>query len=184
MSRCSNVTEWSHYTGHLAAAKATDKALPHAPSYHELSLEVIRCLSSDKPGSRPSSRSVADLPPGTASKVSPSTKTYGQQYGTEVDAQLHNSSAGAAHGGSKSSITHNGKTGAVLDAPQNSQPSPIIPYKRQTTFRFEDVKEEFTDSLSTQKSEVLSEATFTKRIMQQMSFTGNHEEGSRLFLEV
>ena len=61
----------------------------------------------------------------------------------------------------------------------------LTPRKWQTTFRLEDVQEQIAGVAGTAPPAVLQrEATFTKNIMQQMSYNGSHEDQNHLFLEV
>lgn len=56
--------------------------------------------------------------------------------------------------------------------------------KRQTTFGFDDVGEHLGPASTDQAAVLHSEGSFTQHIMQQMSYTGCHEDRDHLFLEV
>lgn len=65
-------------------------------------------------------------------------------------------------------------------AQSDAQPT----YKRQTTFGFDGVEEQLGAASTSQAVILHSEGSFTKQIMQQMSYTGSHEDHNHLFLEV
>ena len=162
------------------------RASPPPPSYHKLSLDVIRSLTGERLNTRPGSRSAADARgplSGSKGKGSPSQKLNGQQKAVSAHSVPQHSSAGVAVA-SKGSVVGMGKTGAAGKAVPTVQQSDLTPRKKQTTFKFEDVKEHITDTSALGNNWLLSEATFTQRIMQQMSYTGSHESDGRLFLEV
>ena len=55
---------------------------------------------------------------------------------------------------------------------------------RQTTFSFDDVPERSASPVPVKNNQLSSHATLTQNVMQQMSYTGSHEVGNRLCLEV
>ncbi len=185
------------------AGSTTDQSLP--PSYHKLSSDVIKNLSGEKPFSRSASRSAAgskgnplgsmDKRPslqgskGTLSSSkgqgSPLQRGDGQQKTTAPLSASKTSSAGAAVT-SKGSVEEKGKshTAAAAAVGGSLQQSGLSPRKRQTTFSFEDVKDHIPEAAPVSNKGLVSEATLTQSILQQMSYTGSHEARGHLFLEV
>lgn len=73
---------------------------------------------------------------------------------------------------------------AAVEADDDAQPAQLTPRKRQTTFKFEDVKEELMEAGPTQAGVLHSKDSLTHNIMQQLSYTGSYVDQSHLFLEV
>ena len=182
----------------MAAGGHRSKAPPPPPNYHKLSLEVIKSHTADKPASRPGSRCAADSRDSLSGSKG---KHNGQQRGAAGPSGPQNSSADAATankgstasqncsadaaGASKSIVAGGTKSGSAGEAGHsNVQQSFLSPNKRQATFKFEQVKELINEPEAISSNWLLSEATLTQRILQQMSYTGSHEAGGRLFLEV
>lgn len=63
-------------------------------------------------------------------------------------------------------------------------PAQSTPGRQQTTFSFADVEEDLMEAGSGQAAVLHSEGSFTHKIMQQMIYTGSHEDQNHLFLEV
>ncbi|DBB02475.1 TPA: Rap guanine nucleotide exchange factor-like 1, variant 2 [Trebouxia sp. C0006] len=185
-----------------AAGSATDTSLP--PSYHKLSLDVIKSLTGERSFGRSASRSGAGSkgnasgsmgtrPSLQGSKGARSTtkgqgsllqRGDGQQKSTAALSAPKTSSADAAVI-SKGSVKEKGKSHTASAAVGGGlQQSRLSPRKRQTTFSFEDVKEHVPEAAAVSNKGLLSEATLTQNILQQMSYTGSHEARGHLFLEV
>lgn len=73
---------------------------------------------------------------------------------------------------------------AAIEAHADAQAAQLTPRKRQTTFKFEDVKEELMEASLTRAVVLQSKDSLTHNIMQQMSYTGSYVDQSHLFLEV
>ena len=186
----------------FTTGSATDTSLP--PSYHKLSLDVIKSLTGERSFGRSASRSGAGSKGnpsgsmGTGSPLqgsqgnlsrskgqgSPLQRGDGQQKTTAALSAPKTSSADAAVI-SKGSVKEKGKSHAAAAAVGGSlQQSGLSPRKRQTTFSFEDVKDHIPEAAAVSNKGLVSEATLTKSILQQMSYTGSHEARGHLFLEV
>jgi len=108
----------------------------------------------------------------------------GQQKTTATLSATKTSSADAAVI-SKGSVNEKGKLYTAAAAVGGSlQQTVLSPCKRQTTFSFEDVKDHIPEAAAVSNKGLVSEATLTQSILQQMSYTGSHEARGHLFLEV
>lgn len=167
----------------FCAGSPKGKAPPPPPSYHKLSLDVIKSLTGDRANSKADNRAAATGGsfPGSKSKSSPSQKINGQH---KVKSAYSSPNSADAAIISKSIADGLGRRGVVDKAVDTAQPTSLTPRKRQTTFKFEDVKEHVSSPNAVSNNWLMSEATFTQRIMQQMSYTGSHQDQDHLFLEV
>ena len=135
-------------------------------------------------GTRPSLQGSKGALSTTKGQGSPLQRGDGQQKSTAALSAPKTSSADAAVI-SKGSVKEKGKSHTAAAAVGGGlQQSRLSPRKRQTTFSFEDVKEHVPEAAAVSNKGLLSEATLTQNILQQMSYTGSHEARGHLFLEV
>ena len=193
----------------FTTGSTTDKSLP--PSYHKLSLHVIKSLTGKRSFGRSASRSAAgskgnasgSMGPGptiqgskgtlssskgtlssSKGQGSPLQRVDGQQKTTATLSPPKTSSADAAVV-SKGNVKEKGKPHTAAAAVGGGlQQSGLSPRKRQTTFSFDNVKEHIPEPAAVSNKGLLSEATLTQNILQQMSYTGSHEARGHFFLEV
>ncbi len=193
----------------FTTGSTTDKSLP--PSYHKLSLDVIKSLTGERSFGRSASRSGA----GSKGNPSGSMGTGSSLQGSKgaLSSSKGNLSSSKGQGSPLQRGDGQQKTTATLSAPKTSsadaaviskgnvkekrkphtaaaavggslQQSGLSPRKRQTTFSFEDVKDHIPEPAAVSNKGLVSKATLTQSILQQMSYTGSHEARGHLFLEV
>ncbi|KAA6420586.1 MAG: hypothetical protein FRX49_09379 [Trebouxia sp. A1-2] len=195
-------------TGSTRKAHALGSTRDKSPSYHTLSLDVIKSLTGERPtnklasrsgagskgniptsmGTRPSLQGLSFSSKGDMSsskrQSSPLHRGGGQQKTKATLVATKTSSADAAVI-SKGSMKEKGKLHTAAAAVGGSlQQSGLSPHKRQTTFSFEHVKEHMPEPAAVSNKGLLSEAMLTQSILSQMSYTGSHKARGRLFLEV
>ena len=145
--------------------------------------------TADKTGRKMADAAAADVPQSPATSLAAAKKThaaFGSSAGLhdrnsiaavacrEKEATQRSSMAGPAHA-SKSALSMSKGGGSPR----------LTAAKRQTTFQFEDLSEGEEDVQSTRRSGVLlSQASLTHKVMQELEFTGSHQANNHLFLEV